>query len=70
LAVAVNPQGTQVCSATLDGQLYFWNLADGTLEGTIEGSKDVMGGRRQNDARESKNSYWGDHFTTYAFKFS
>jgi periodic tryptophan protein 2 len=67
LAVCVNPQGTQICSATLDGQLFFWNIVDGTLEGTIDGSKDIMGGRKQTDARASTNSTWGDHFTTVSY---
>eukprot|EP00475_Leptophrys_vorax_P037320 TRINITY_DN6415_c0_g1_i1.p1 TRINITY_DN6415_c0_g1~~TRINITY_DN6415_c0_g1_i1.p1 ORF type:complete len:861 (+),score=232.76 TRINITY_DN6415_c0_g1_i1:156-2585(+) len=67
LALAINPQGTQLCTATLDGQLYFWNLAEGTLEGTIDGCKDILGGRKQSDARDSKNSFWGDHFTTVTY---
>ena len=36
-------------SSALDGQIYIWNAIDANLLGTIEGRRDVMGGRKKSD---------------------
>ncbi|GAB5357522.1 hypothetical protein AAMO2058_000381600 [Amorphochlora amoebiformis] len=67
LALAVRPDGDQVCSSDLTGQLYFWDPQDGTLQGTIEGRKDIMGGRRRDDARAAKNATHSLAFTSLCY---
>eukprot|EP01083_Nonionella_stella_P087419 243227_1 len=67
LAVAFRPDGKEVCSATLDGQLVFWNVDAGSIRCTIEGSKDILGGRRSDDRRAAKNSTIGRCFTSVCY---
>jgi len=56
-----------LCTASLDGFLNFWNVADGTLKGSIEGRKDIQGGRRRDDPREAKNSTHSLCFTSLCY---
>jgi len=67
VALAIRPDGDQVCTTDLTGQLYFWDPQDGTLKGTIEGRKDIRGGRRQDDVRSAKNSTHSLHFTSICY---
>ena len=41
LTVAYRPDGKQLCSSTLDGQLFFWEPHDGICQGSIEGRRDI-----------------------------
>ena len=65
LALAFRPDSKELCSSALDGQLYFWDSYNGTLKFTIEGRKDILGGRRADDARAAKNSTHSLAFTRY-----
>ncbi|KAF6253746.1 WD40-repeat-containing domain protein [Scenedesmus sp. NREL 46B-D3] len=49
LALAWRPDGKQLASATLDGQVYFWNAQDAVIEGVIEGRRESgrQAGQRQ-----------------------
>ncbi|KDO23505.1 hypothetical protein SPRG_11427 [Saprolegnia parasitica CBS 223.65] len=67
LAVAFRPDGKQVCSATLNGQLNLWNIADGEQVGQIDGQKDVSGGRHSTDAITAKNNTRSKHFTSVCY---
>eukprot|EP00466_Bigelowiella_natans_P010548 jgi/Bigna1/87845/estExt_fgenesh1_pg.C_250009 len=62
LCVAVRPDGDQVCSADLTGQLYFWDP-----QAQLKGRKDIMGGRRRDDAREAKNATHSLAFTSLCY---
>lgn len=55
LALAVAPTGRVVATATLDGQIYLWNAVEGELLGTIEGRRDIGGGRAMGDSRSVAN---------------
>lgn len=55
LALAVAPTGRVVATATLDGQIYLWNAVEGELIGTIEGRRDIGGGRGVDDKRSLAN---------------
>eukprot|EP00775_Hariotina_reticulata_P006700 gene6700-6923_t len=50
LAVAWRPDGKQLASATLDGQIYFWDAQEGVIQGVIEGRRDIKGGRLASDS--------------------
>ena len=50
LALAPRPDGKQLCTATLDGQLSFWDADDGELKGTLECRRDVGGGQGEDQA--------------------
>jgi periodic tryptophan protein 2 len=67
LAVAFRPDGKQLCSATLNGNLNVWNVKDGELLGTIDGQRDVAGGRRKDDLITAKNNSISKHFTSVCY---
>lgn len=67
LALAHRPDGKQLASATLDGQIYFWDPREAVLQGTIEGRRDIKGGRMQGDRRAAGNLASGAAFTSLAY---
>ncbi|KAK9915110.1 hypothetical protein WJX75_004822 [Coccomyxa subellipsoidea] len=67
LAVAWAPSGKLLASATLDGQIYFWDPLEAQLQGTIEGRRDIAGGRLASDRRAAGNRTSGQCFTSLAF---
>jgi periodic tryptophan protein 2 len=66
-AVAFRPDGSQLCSASLDGSLNFWDTISGEMIGSLDGRKDIQGGRQLNDARSMKNSPANKYFTTVCY---
>ncbi|KAI9304687.1 WD40 repeat-like protein [Cunninghamella echinulata] len=67
LAVAYRPDGKQIAASTLDGQISFWNVDDSKLTVTIEGRKDISGGRKLNDRTSSDNSSSGKCFNSLCY---
>eukprot|EP00301_Raphidiophrys_heterophryoidea_P021958 c6227_g1_i1.p1 GENE.c6227_g1_i1~~c6227_g1_i1.p1 ORF type:complete len:913 (+),score=249.92 c6227_g1_i1:32-2740(+) len=49
LWLAWSPDGSQLCSATLDGQLWFWDSSSGNVIDSIDCRHDAETGRRQID---------------------
>lgn len=67
LTVVYRPDGKQLACSTLDGQIHFWDPIDGLLMFTIEGRRDIAGGRLMTDRRSSANSTSGKCFTTLCY---
>jgi periodic tryptophan protein 2 len=67
LTVVYRPDGRQVACSTLDGQIHFWDPIDGLLMYTIEGSRDIAGGRLMTDRRKAANKSTGKFFTTLCY---
>ncbi|BGP39918.1 U3 snoRNP protein [Rhodotorula kratochvilovae] len=67
LAVAFRPDGKEVAVATLDGQISFWNVVDGTQRTLIEGRKDISGGRRADDRVTAANNSSTKAFTSLSY---
>ncbi|CAN1126420.1 Periodic tryptophan protein 2 [Linum perenne] len=67
LTVVYRPDGKQLACSTLDGQISFWDPIDGILMYTIEGRRDIAGGRLMTDRRSAANSTAGKCFTTLSY---
>ncbi|CAA7402795.1 unnamed protein product [Spirodela intermedia] len=67
LTVVYRPDGKQIGCSTLDGQIHFWDPVDGLLMSTIEGRRDIAGGRLMTDKRSAANSSSGKFFTTLCY---
>jgi periodic tryptophan protein 2 len=67
LVVAWRPDGAELCTASLDGLLSFWDPTSGALLGTIEGRDDIAGGRRAEDRRTAKTNPRGRAFTSVSY---
>lgn len=55
LCVSVRPDSKQLAVSTLDGQLTFWSISEGTQEAGLDGRRDVSGGRKITDRRTAAN---------------
>ena len=55
LDVAFRPDSKQVAVSTLDGQLTFWSVSEATQEASVDGRRDVTGGRKLTDRRTAAN---------------
>lgn len=67
LAVAFRPDGKQLCTATLNGALNLWDPKEGELVGTIDGLRDIAGGRRDGDKISARNNAISKHFTSVCY---
>ena len=67
LTVVYRPDGKQLACSTLDGLIHFWDPIDGLLMYTIEGRRDIAGGRLMTDRRSAANSSSGKCFTSLCY---
>ncbi|XP_062008257.1 periodic tryptophan protein 2 [Rosa rugosa] len=67
LTVVYRPDGKQLACSTLEGHIHFWDPIDGVLMYTIEGRRDISGGRLMTDRRTAANSSSGKFFTTLCY---
>lgn len=67
LAVAFKPDGKEIAAATLDGQITFWDIEEATIISTVEGRKDIMGGRKQDDRTSADNAASGKCFNSICY---
>ena len=67
LAVAYRPDGGQVCISCLDGTLNFWNTEKAIQTATIEGRRDIAGGRGAADFVTAANNASGKSFNSICY---
>lgn len=67
LSLVYRPDGKQLACSTLDGLIHFWDPLEGLLMYTIEGRRDIAGGRLMTDRRSAANSTTGKCFTTLCY---
>ncbi|EPS71139.1 hypothetical protein M569_03614 [Genlisea aurea] len=67
LTVVFRPDGKQLACSTLDGHIHFWDPLQGLEMYTIEGRRDISGGRLMTDRRTAANSSAGKCFTTLCY---
>ncbi|KZT60952.1 WD40 repeat-like protein [Calocera cornea HHB12733] len=67
LAVAYRPDGKELAASTLDGQITFFNVADGKQTGLIEGRRDISGGRRADDRMTASNNSGSKYFNSLTY---
>ena len=65
--MSFRPDGKELVSAALDGNLYIWDTSTGELKGTINGRNDIRGGRRRDDERAANNSTHSLCFTSVCY---
>lgn len=67
LDVAIRPDARQLAVSTLDGQLTFWSISEGTQEANLHGRRDISGGRKITDRRAAANVAGTKSFTCIAY---
>ena len=61
VAVAFRPDGKEVAVSTLDGQITFWDVRSAVQVKSVEGRRDIGGGRRASDKITAKTSSSGKY---------
>lgn len=67
LTLAFRPDGLEVCVATLDGQLSFFDTKHGRHTGVMDCRRDIAGGRRLDDKVQRRNNAAGSAFTSVCY---
>ncbi|KAK4539700.1 hypothetical protein LTR36_010411 [Oleoguttula mirabilis] len=67
LCVSVSPDSKQIAVSTLDGQLTFWSLSEGSQQAGLDGRRDVSGGRKISDRRTAANVAGTKNFNTITY---
>lgn len=68
LSIAFSPSGKLLAVSTLDGSISFWDMDEARQVGTIEGRRDIAGGRyAAGDLRSAANVAAGHCFVSIAF---
>ncbi|KAF9262337.1 WD40 repeat-like protein [Marasmius fiardii PR-910] len=67
LAITFRPDGKEVAASTLDGQIMFFDIQESKQTNTIEGRRDISGGRKADDRMSAANSTSGKAFTSLAY---
>ena len=61
------PDGKNLVVGTLSGSLDFWDAQEGELMFSIDGQRDISGGRKENDRMVAANNSSSRHFTSVAY---
>ena len=67
LALAFRPDGGELAVSTLDGQIAFFDIAEGKQINVIEGRKDVSGGRKADDRVSAANNSSGKSYNSLVY---
>ncbi|KAL6751014.1 WD40 repeat-like protein [Haematococcus lacustris] len=67
LALAFRPDGKQLAVATLNGDITLWDPNEAAVQHTIEGRRDIKGGRLSSDRRAAGNLASGASFTSLTY---
>ena len=67
LCITMRPDSAQLAAATLDGQLAFWSLTSLAQTSTLDGRRDISGGRSVLSRRTAATSPGTKQFTTITY---
>jgi periodic tryptophan protein 2 len=67
LSLAFRPDGRELAASTLDGQISFWDVGLGKQTATIDGRRDVSGGRKADDRVTAANNAAGKSYNSLAY---
>lgn len=67
LCVAVRPDSAQIAASTLDGQLTFWDVESSVQQATMDGRRDVSGGRTLKSRRTAASTPGTKSFNTITY---
>lgn len=67
IKIAVRPDSKQIAVSTLDGQLSFWLLSEGSQQAGLDGRRDASGGRRASDRRTAANAAGTKSFSSLCY---
>lgn len=63
MAIAFRPDGKEIACSATNGLIYFWDVESGEQVSSIEGRRDISGGRLTTDATTAENAAHSKFFT-------
>lgn len=67
MAVAFRPDGREVCTTCTNGVIYVWDVEEGVQLSSIEGRRDIDGGRKKDDLTTAQTSARSKYFTSVTY---
>lgn len=67
LRIAIRPDSKQIAVATVDGQLTFWSVSEGSQEAGVDGRRDISGGRKLTDRRTAAKASGTKAYSALAY---
>ena len=67
LSLAWRPDGRELASSTLHGHVLLWDVGEGEVKRSIDGRRDIVGGRLQSDRTSAENASGGKCFTSLCY---
>jgi periodic tryptophan protein 2 len=67
LALCFRPDGREICTATTNGSLVVWDAENGNQVTSIDGRRDIRGGRMTTEVTTAENSARSKYFTCVAY---
>ncbi|XP_031564589.1 periodic tryptophan protein 2 homolog [Actinia tenebrosa] len=67
VTIAIRPDGKEVAVSTLDGTLTFWDIVSAVQVKSVDGHRDLGGGRRAQDMITAKSSSFGKCFSSLCY---
>ena len=67
LCIAIRPDSMQLAASSLDGQLTFWDLASSVQDATLDGRRDVSGGRTLRSSRTAASTPGTKSYNTITY---
>ena len=65
--ISFRPDGKELCTTTMKGEIYLWDVEDAQIRGIIDCKRDLIGGRSENDKFMAKNSAANKHFNSICY---
>eukprot|EP00126_Sphaerothecum_destruens_P011227 Sdes_comp20878_c0_seq2m17869 len=67
LGLDFSPSGKQLAVSCLDGNLTFWHVDEAVIEKTIQGRRDLIGGRLKDEKISARNNQAGKCFSSICY---
>lgn len=67
LTLSYSPDGKSIATTTLKGEINFWDVAEAKQIGSVNGVKDIAGGRQSHEKITAANSANSKHFTSLCY---
>jgi len=65
--ISFRPDGKELCTTTMKGEIYLWDVEDAQIRGVIDCKRDLAGGRGENDKVMAKNAAGNKYFKSICY---
>lgn len=70
VCVDLTPDDKEIAVSTLNGEIYTWDIATGSIRNILDVNRDIWGGRMKEDRFQAKNAARNKHFESINYNLS